>query len=180
MQRRLILLVIGTLALFALLAGYATDRLPSPAYATATAPAASANTVNFDGVGGVHFGQHDADLTRLGALTQTAAACGPALTATSTADPVFADGELVLLWVHPPLTTPEGIGEGTPLATAQAAYPQATTMTAPAGSYQFDGLMVTSGDRAYLFMHDGQTVRKVVVGYTESVQRLFTQGIGNC
>jgi len=180
MKPRLVPLVIVALALFALLAGYATDRQPSPAYASTTASAASANTVDFDGVGDVRLGQRDADLTRLGALTQPAAACGPALTATSAADPVFADGELVLLWVHPPLTTPEGIGEGSPLATAQATYPQATAMTAPAGSYQFDGLMVTSGDRAYLFMHDGQTVRKVVVGYTEPVQRLFTHGIGNC
>jgi hypothetical protein len=43
MKPRLVPLVIVALALFALLAGYATTRSPSPAYATST-PAASANT----------------------------------------------------------------------------------------------------------------------------------------
>ncbi|GIF53598.1 hypothetical protein DFJ67_2513 [Asanoa ferruginea] len=177
MKPRLVPLIIVALALFALLAGYAVNRSPSPAYATNTA---SANTVDFNGVGDVRLGQRDTDLTRQGALSHPAAACGPTLTATSAANPVFADGRLVLLWVHPPLTTPEGIGEGTPLTTARATYPRATAMTAPAGSYQFDGLLVTSGDRAYLFMHDGQTVRKVVVGFTAPAERLFTHGIGNC
>ncbi|MEV4623404.1 hypothetical protein AB0J74_32435 [Asanoa sp. NPDC049573] len=180
MKPRLVPLIIVALALFALLAGYATDRQPSPAYASNTSTATAAHTVDFEGVGDVHLGQRDADLTRVGALAHPAAACGPTLTTTSAADPVFADGRLVLLWAHTPLTTPEGVGEGTPLTTVRSTYPQATAMATPAGSHQFDGLMVTSGDRAYLFMHDGHTVRKVVVGFAEPVRRLFAHGVGNC
>lgn len=179
MKPRLVPLVIVALALFALLAGYATDQRGAPANA-ATVSADRADTVDFDGVGDVRLGQRDVDLTSAGAMVRPAAACGPTLTAVRKADPVFANGELVLLWVHPPLATAEGVGEGTPLATAQAAYPQATAMKAPAGSYRFDALMVTGGVRAYLFLHDGQIVRKAVVGYVEPVQRLFAYGVGSC
>ncbi|GIF78368.1 hypothetical protein [Asanoa siamensis] len=184
MKPRFVPLVIVALALFALFAGYAVTQRPSPAYASPTASTASrtSGTVDFTGVSDVRLGASDTDLTSQGALARPVNACGPVLTEADSraAHPVFADGRLVLLWVNPPLTTPEGVGVGTPLATVRAAYPQATAMVAPAGSYQFDGLMVTSGDRAYLFMHDGQTVRKAVVGYTADVQRLFTYGVGNC
>ena len=180
MKPRYVPLVIVALALFALFAGYATQQRTSPAYASATSTATRSGVVDFAGVSDVRLGQTDAELTRQGAMARPADACGPVLTGAQAAHPVFADGQLVLLWANPPLTTPEGVGVGTSLAAAKAAYPQATTMNAPAGSYQFDGLMVTSGDRAYLFMHDGQTVRKAVVGYTDDVHRLFAHGVGNC
>ncbi|MEV0720410.1 hypothetical protein [Asanoa sp. NPDC050611] len=192
MKPRYVPLAILALALLALFAGYSATQRASPAYASPTAQAAGPTTtslasttarsgvVDFSGVSDVRLGQSDAELTREGAMARPADACGPVLTGVQAAHPVFADGELVLLWANPPLTTPEGVGVGTSLAAAKAAYPQATAMAAPPGSYQFDGLMVTSGDRAYLFMHDGQTVRKTVVGYTDDVQRLFTYGVGNC
>jgi hypothetical protein len=193
MKPRYVPLVIVALALFALFAGYATTQRASSAYASPTSTAsptvptnAAANTttgsgvVDFAGVSGARLGQTDTELTSAGALTRPADACGPVLTGAKAAHPVFADGQLVLLWANPPLTTPEGVGVGTSLGTARTTYPQATAMAAPAGSYQFDGLLVTSGDRAYLFLHDGHTVRKAVVGYTADVQRLFNHGVGNC
>ncbi|MEV4536825.1 hypothetical protein AB0J82_23880 [Asanoa sp. NPDC049518] len=180
MKPRFIPLVVVALALFALLAGYSTQRGGSPAYASATTTATSSDVVDFDGVRDVRLGQTDTELAQQGAMARPQEACGPVLTDVHEASPVFANGELVLMWVNPPLATPEGVGVGTSVEATKAAYPQATTMNAPAGSYQFDGLMVTSGDRAYLFMHDGQTVRKAVVGYTDDVQRLFTLGVGNC
>ncbi|MDG4822347.1 hypothetical protein O7635_10845 [Asanoa sp. WMMD1127] len=180
MKPRFIPLVVVALALFALLAGYATQQGGSPAYASTTSSATRSDMVDFDGVRDARLGQTDTELRQGGAMTRPVNACGPVLTGVSAAHPVFADGQLVMLWANPPLTTPEGVGVGTSVADTRAAYPEATTMTAPAGSYQFDGLLVTNGDRAYLFMHDGQTVRKTVVGYTADVQRLFTYGVGNC
>jgi hypothetical protein len=180
MKPRFIPLVIAVLALFGLLAGYSTQERSSPAYATSAAPATRTDVVDFDGVRDVRLGQSEADLTARGALARPVDACGPVLTAVHEASPVVANGELVLMWVNPPLETPEGVGVGTPVAAARTAYPQAAIMKAPAASYQFDGLMVTNGDRAYLFMHDGHTVRKAVVGYTDDVQRLFVHGVGNC
>jgi len=178
MKPRFVPLVLVALVLIALLAGYATHG-SAPARAS-TATNVSQNVVDFDGVRDVRLGQSDTELAQQGAMARPVAACGPVLTEVHEASPVFVDGELVLMWVNPPLATPEGVGVGTSVATTQAAYPQATPMTAPAGSYQFDGLMVTSGDRAYLFMHDGHTVRKAVVGYTDDVTRLFVHGVGNC
>ncbi|GAA1879284.1 hypothetical protein [Asanoa iriomotensis] len=180
MKPRYVPLVIVGLVLIALLTAYSTQQRPSTAYASASSSATRASVVDFQGVSGAPLGATDADLTSQGAMAKPANACGPVLTGVSEAHPVFADGQLVLLWANPPLKTPEGVGVGTSLAAAKAAYPQATAMVAPAGSYQFDGLMVTSGDKAYLFMHDGHTVRKTVVGYTDDVQRLFTHGVGNC
>jgi len=175
MKPRYVPLVLAALLLLGVLAAWA--RPPEAAAATPTRPA---NTIDFTGVRDIELGETDAQLTSEGALTRPQAACGPVLTEISQASPVFADGQLVILWANPPLTTPEGVGVGTPLATAQAAYPDATTLSAPPGTYQFDGLMVTNGDRSYLFLHDSQTVRKAVVGYTDHVQRLFTTGFGSC
>lgn len=179
MKPRPVPLVIAALVLAGLVAGCAPEELAPPARAAAATVSAS-DTIDFDGVRDVRIGETDAQLTADGDLTRPKEACGPVLTEISQASPVMADGRLVLLWADPPLATPEGVGVGTPLATAKAAYPQATTLTAPAGTYRFDGLMVTHGDRAYLFLHDGQTVRKTVVGYTDHAQRLFTDGFGAC
>jgi hypothetical protein len=53
-------------------------------------------------------------------------------------------------------------------------------LTAPPGTYRFDGLLARQGDRAYLFLHDGRTVRKTVAGYADYAQRLFDEGFGTC
>jgi hypothetical protein len=138
------------------------------------------DVVDFEGIGDIDFGATKADLARRGLLITPAEACGPRLAGLGEVSPVFAGERLALLWVNPPLTTPEGVGVGSSLGAARAAYPQATALTAPAGSYGYDGLMVTRGDRAYLFLHDGQTVKKSVAGYAEQVRLLFDEGFGTC
>jgi len=70
---------------------------------------------------------------------------------------------------------------GDPVAQARATHPEAEELTAPAGSFRFDGLIATvGGDRAYLFLHDHDTVQKVVVGFAEHARRLFHDGFGTC
>ena len=86
----------------------------------------------------------------------------------------------MLLWIDPPLRTPEGVTTGASVQAVRTAYPEATRLTAPPDSYRFDGLLAHSGDRAYLFLHDGKAVRKVVAGYTDYARRLFHEGFGLC
>ncbi|HEX6969511.1 MAG TPA: hypothetical protein VF174_11980 [Micromonosporaceae bacterium] len=136
--------------------------------------------VHLHGVADIGFGDTLAELTRRGVLTLRPEACGPRLTALPTVSPVFAKDRLVLLWVEPPARTPEGITVGTPVAEVRTAYPDVRELTAPPGTYRFNGLLVVEGDRAYLFLHDGSTVRKAVVGYAEYARRLFDDGFGTC
>ena len=138
------------------------------------------DVIHLDGLRDIAFGETEAQLTRRGALLPQDAPCGPRLTGMSTVSPVFADHRLVLLWVDPPVQTPEGITIGTPVEQALRTYPDARRLYAPHGSYQFDGLLAIEGDRAYLFLHDGRTVRKTVAGYAEYARRLFDDGFGAC
>lgn len=139
-----------------------------------------AETVRLDGLRDIEFGDTEQELTRRGVLTPAAAPCGPRLAGLATASPVFADERLVLLWMDPPLHTPEGVTAGTPVRQVRHIYPDATALTAPAGSYRYDGLLVRAGDRAYLFLHDGTSVRKIVAGYADYAQKLFHEGFGVC
>ncbi|WP_405104138.1 hypothetical protein [Micromonospora sp. NBC_01412] len=43
-----------------------------------------------------------------------------------------------------------------------------------------DPLRARRSDRAYLFLHDGRTVRKIIAGYADWARRLFAEGHGPC
>ncbi|AVT29712.1 hypothetical protein C6361_09660 [Plantactinospora sp. BC1] len=147
----------------------------------ATTPAYGPDVLHLTGVRDIRFGDTEQELLRRGELdAEPALACGPSLTDPTTVSPVFADDRLVLLWASPPVRTPEGVTAGTPVDQVEAAYPAATRLTAPPGSYRYDGLLAMQGDRAYLFLHDGRTVRKTVAGYTDYARRLFDEGFGTC
>jgi hypothetical protein len=174
MTRREVPLVVAMLA--GLLAGCTDPRPDHPNQRPSYGP----DVVHLGGVADIGFGDSLDELSRRGALVPQRESCGPRLTSLPTVSPVFANERLVLVWIDPPVRTPEGVTVGTSLAEARAAYPHARDLAAPPDSYRFDGLLVEEGDRAYLFLHDGQTVRKAVAGYTEYVRRLFEDGFGTC
>jgi hypothetical protein len=138
------------------------------------------HVVNFGGVQGIKFGDLKAELSRKGHVATPREACGPVFTAAKELSPVFDGERLVLIWVNPPYRTPEGATVGTTLDDVRRLYPTAKVLTPPSGSYVFPGLLVTQGDRAYLFLHDGQKVQKTIVGYAESVNKLYERGVGQC
>ena len=88
--------------------------------------------------------------------------------------------KLALIWFEDPLRTPEGIGNGSTVADVRQAYPQLSELTPPAGSYQFPGLLVSGGERGYLFLYDGDVIVKSIAGQTAMLQQLFTGGFGVC
>jgi hypothetical protein len=94
-------------------------------------------------------------------------------------DPLFVDDRLVLLWLDAPVHTPEGVRVGSSVDEVHKAYPKATEL-APTGPYRFPGIMATNGDKAYLFLYDGSTVRKEIVGYQTYVQQVFDAGFAPC
>jgi hypothetical protein len=149
--------------------------------APAAGPSDDPQVVSQLGLAGVRFGDHRADLERDHGLVQDTYDCGPRLPAYAQVSPVFDGGRLVLLWVYPPLRTATGVTVGDPVAHARDTHPEAEELTAPAGSFRFDGLIATvDEDRAYLFLHDHDTVQKVVVGFEEHARRLFHDGFGTC
>jgi hypothetical protein len=138
------------------------------------------DVIRLTGFRNIAFGDSAQELTRRGVLGPQETPCGPSLTGLDAVSPVFADDRLVLLWFEPPMRTPEGITVGTPVDAVPAAYPSATWLTAPQETYRFDGLLVEQGDRAYLFLHDGRTVRKIIAGYAGYARKLFEEGSGLC
>ncbi len=138
------------------------------------------DVIHLDGLRNIEFGATEQELTQRGVLRPESASCGPQLADLSTVSPVFDEEKLVLLWVSPPMHTPEGITTGTPVDQVRDAFPAATALTAPQGTYRFDGLLARHGDRAYLFLHDGETVQKTIVGYADYAQKLFDEGFGTC
>ncbi|TDC72421.1 hypothetical protein E1193_27780 [Micromonospora sp. KC606] len=143
-------------------------------------PAGAATVVDLDGLPEVDFGDTEGELTRRGVLRRDVDACGQTLAGHETISPVFAEDRLVLLWAGDPARTPEGVAAGTTLAEVRHRYPQARHLDAPPGRHRFDGLLARDGDRAYLFLHDGRTVRKVIAGYADWAQRAFEEGHGPC
>ncbi|MFU8853793.1 hypothetical protein ACNAW0_22820 [Micromonospora sp. SL1-18] len=143
-------------------------------------PVGAAEVVSLDGLHNAEFGATEAELTRRGVLRTDLDACGPTLAGHGSVIPVFVDDHLVLLWLDDPMSTPEGITVGTPVAEVRAAYPSADELAAPRGTYRFDGLLARDGDRGYLFLHDGTTVRKIIAGYAAWARRLFDEGYGPC
>ncbi|WP_285791140.1 hypothetical protein [Micromonospora sp. NBRC 101691] len=136
--------------------------------------------IDLHGLAGVEFGDSQRELAERGMLQETAESCGPTLVGHETASPVFYDDRLVLLWVSAPVRTPEGVTVGTPLGELRSRFPSLTRLDAPEGTYRFDGLLAQRGDRAYLFLHDGRTVRKTIAGYADYAERLFDEGHGPC
>jgi hypothetical protein len=178
MARRWTLLVATVVAL-----NFATGCTSDPT-APAGPPAASStpdNVIDFLGLPGLTIGSSLAELTAAGRVSTSNPGCGPAFTATENASPVFDADQLVLIWAYPPLHTPESIMVGTSVATARKAYPTAVELTRPAGSTQYPGLLVAGPDGlAYLFLHDGIQVQKLVVGQEKQARMLFDTGFGAC
>lgn len=143
-------------------------------------PVASVAVVDLDGLADVDFGDTEAELTRRGVLRTDVDACGPTLAGHAMVSPIFIQDRLVLLWAGDPIRTPEGVAAGTPIAEVRASYPRVRELRAPQGTYRFDGLLARDGDRAYLFLHDGRTVQKIIAGYADWVHRLFVEGHGPC
>ena len=143
-------------------------------------PVGDTEVVDLDGLSGIEFGDTEQELSRRGALRSDVDACGPTLTGHEEVSPIFVEDRLVLLWLDDPMSTPDGITVGTPVSDVRDRYPSATRLAAPRGTHRFDGLLARNGDRAYLFLHDGVTVRKIIAGYAEWARRLFDEGYGPC
>ncbi|MEU2615142.1 hypothetical protein ABZ570_26710 [Micromonospora sp. NPDC007271] len=153
-------------------------RAPGPD--VSARPVGAAEVVSLDGLRNAEFGATEAELTRRGMLRTDLDACGPTLAGHGSVSPIFVDDRLVLLWLDDPMSTPEGITAGTPVSEVRDAYPSAVELAAPQGTYRFDGLLARDGDRAYLFLHDGTSVRKIIAGYADWARRLFDEGYGPC
>lgn len=147
-----------------------------------SAPAASygPQIVHYAGVREIRFGDLKADLTAKGRLSPQVEGCSHIVTGAPELGPVFDGERLVLLWVSPPYRTPEGVTVGTSIADVRQAYPTAARLDPPKGSEVFPGLLATQGDHGYLFLHDDATVQKLIVGFTEYLQRLYQHGFGQC
>ncbi|KXK59302.1 hypothetical protein AWW66_25050 [Micromonospora rosaria] len=143
-------------------------------------PVSHTEVVDLNGLPDVEIGATEEELTARGILRADVDACGPLLTGHETVSPVFVDDRLVLLWAGEPMSTPEGVSAGSPVAEVRARYPAASRLDAPQGTYRFDGLLARRGDRAYLFLHDGEVVHKVITGYADWARRLFHEGHGPC
>ncbi|WP_408630996.1 hypothetical protein [Micromonospora inositola] len=143
-------------------------------------PADGTEVMDLRGLRDVEFGDTEAELSDRGVLRTDVDACGPTLAGPGAVSPIFVDDRLVLLWVDDQVSTPEGITVGTPVDQVWANYPSVIELRAPQGTYRFDGLFARSGDRAYLFLHDGQTIRRTVAGYADWARRLFDEGYGPC
>jgi hypothetical protein len=136
--------------------------------------------IDLDGLAGAEFGDSQQELAERGLLQEAAESCGPTLVGHETVSPIFYHDRLVLLWVSAPVRTPEGVTVGTPVDDLHTRFPSLARLGAPEGTYRFDGLLAQRGDRAYLFLHDGRTVRKTIAGYAEYARRLFAEGHGPC
>ncbi|KKJ94413.1 hypothetical protein LQ51_28010 [Micromonospora sp. HK10] len=143
-------------------------------------PVGAAEVVGLGGLRDAEFGDTEQELTRRGMLRTDVDACGPTLAGHEAVSAVFAGDRLVLLWLADPMSTPEGISVGTPVTEVRDTFPAAVELAAPQNSYRFDGLLARDGDRAYLFLHDGMTVRKIIAGYADWARRLFDEGYGPC
>ncbi|WTF86022.1 hypothetical protein OG994_26370 [Micromonospora globbae] len=168
---------------FAVIAGLLTAAVVSgspPTVHTPQTPVAAGEVLDLDGLHDVDFGDTESELTRRGILRTDVAGCGPTLAGHETISPVFIDDRLVLLWLGDSTRTPQGVTVGTPLDELRTRYPELTPLDAPQGTYRFDGLLARHGDRAYLFLHDGREVRKIIAGYADWARRLFEEGVGPC
>ncbi|MFC5925220.1 hypothetical protein [Micromonospora vulcania] len=161
-------------------ASIAGSGSPPPGPIPENRPAGNVEIIDLNGLRNIEFGDTEDELTRRGILRTDLDACGPILAGHDMVSPVFAEEKLVLLWVGDPMRTPEGITTGSPVDQVWERYPSVTRLRAPQGTYRLDGLLARHGDRAYLFLHDGHTVRKTIAGYADWARRLFDEGAGPC
>ncbi len=158
-----------------------TESRGDQARLSAPARAADPNVIDFSGLRDIRFGASMSGLESTGVVSTADPACGPTFTDIKAASPVFEGDQLVLIWAHAPLRTPEGVMVGTSVDDVKRAYPSAIALTPPAGSYTFPALLVPgAGDRAYLLLHDQGVVQKLIVGYERHVRLLFETGFGAC
>lgn len=173
------------LAMAATLTVACGDTSPTEPPAGLIEPPASAEpsygpqVVHLGGVGELRLGETERELADRGVVVVDVPGCAPRATH-SGAGPVFVDGRLTLIWADPPLRTPEGLGVGSTIAEVRRVHPDVTKLAAPQGTYRLDGLLATADDRAYLFLHDGRKVEKVIVGYADQARRLFARGFTGC
>ncbi|WP_406046451.1 hypothetical protein [Micromonospora sp. NBC_00898] len=143
-------------------------------------PVGATEVVSLDGLRNAEFGDTEEELTRRGVLRTEMDGCGPTLAGHDSVSPIFVDDRLVLLWLGDRMSTPEGVTVGSPVTEVRATYPSAVDLDAPQGTYRFDGRLARDGDRAYLFLHDGTTVHKIIAGCADWARRLFDEGHGPC
>lgn len=180
LQRTMTVIMLTVLAMVGL-AGCRASTEVEPTATASTMVTADSPVLTHQGLAGIEFGEPRADLVREFGLQQANGDCAARLPDHPSVSPVFdAEDRLVLLWADSPVRTSEGIGVGSSVAEVQQAYPHSQQLRAPAGSHRFDGLLVSSDDRAYLFLHDGQQVQKLIAGYTDYVQLLFHSDFGTC
>ena len=156
---------------------HTVDRADLAGFEQRTALQERRDVVTFDGIADVHFGDSVASLAAAHGLREDPAACTRTFSDLQNVDPVVAEGKLVLMWVNAPVRTPEGITVGSPVAAVRSAYATGQDVAQP-GAYP--GIMVVQNDKAYLFLHDGKTVKKEIAGYADYVRRLYTEGFGAC
>ncbi|WP_433388503.1 hypothetical protein [Micromonospora sp. KLBMP9576] len=143
-------------------------------------PVGVVEVVDLNGLRDVEFGDTETELSRRGILRSDVDACGPTLVGYDATSPIFVGDRLVLLWLGEATRTPQGVTAGMAIGQARARYPAARELDAPQGMYRLDGLLARHGDRAYLFLHDGRAVKKIIVGYADWAQRLFHEGHSPC
>ncbi|WP_344079132.1 hypothetical protein [Luedemannella helvata] len=154
----------------------ATTATPAPAPTTG-----DPNVISFNGLHGVQIGQSVGELTAAGKLAEATHGCARQFVGVDHADPVFDHDRLAFIWAFPPLHTPEGIMVGDTKVALDEAYPNAERLTPPAGSPAFAGSFVRHPNGvAYLVLHDGQTVQKLIVGAEDAVRALYTQRLDTC
>ncbi len=159
------------------LAGKAATTVTPAPRATTTDP----NVISFNGLGGIRIGQSIDQLTAAGKLKKTTHGCARQLVGITHAEPIFDHDTLAFIWAFPPLHTPEGIMVGSTKIALDEAYPNAERLSPPSGSPTFAGSLVRHPNGvAYLVLHDGQTVQKLIVGNEDAVRTLYTQRLDTC
>ena len=182
--------VVGLVLLLGLgygLSGCAGDAGGAEPASSPGTPSAAASrdpdVIDFGGLRDIRLGASLRALSAAGIVAVDGSACGPSFTGIPEASPVFDGDELVLIWAHPPLRTPEGIMVGSTIEEARRAFPSGIELTPPDGSTTFPGLLVTGGDdQAYLLLYDAERgrIEKLIVGYERYAGMLFFNGFGTC
>jgi hypothetical protein len=178
-SRRLILLIVAPVLGLIVIIGAAANRNEERRAGPTGSPAPTGEVVDYNGVGGIRFGTTSASLSRDYGMLTRPGDCGPRLPTMPQVSPVLVDDKLALVWVSAPVHTPEGITVGSEVSAVRKAYPQGVEMPPPTAN-QYPGILVTQGDRAYLFLYSDNQVRKVIVGFEQYAKQLYASGGDTC